>query len=51
MEQVKLDLAALGDVHGDNIREEDKVKLEDEQRLLEYRIERRRSLLQQAHLL
>ncbi|MDG6994333.1 MAG: hypothetical protein JRN52_00300 [Nitrososphaerota archaeon] len=51
LEQVKLDLAALGEVNGDNVREEDRVKLENEQRLLEYRIERRRSLLQQAHLL
>ncbi len=51
LEQVKSDLSAVQNEQLGSSRQEDKAKLESEQRLLEYRIERRRSLLQQTHLL
>jgi uncharacterized repeat protein (TIGR01451 family) len=51
LEQIRADLNALRQMKNESVNEEDKARLESEEKLLEYRIERRRTLLQQASLL
>ncbi|MGA2874656.1 MAG: hypothetical protein ABSE82_03860 [Nitrososphaerales archaeon] len=51
LEQTRADLSVLGSMQGGNLRTEDMIRLESEERLLNERIERRRLILEQAHLL
>ncbi|MGI0090209.1 MAG: hypothetical protein ACREBS_00735, partial [Nitrososphaerales archaeon] len=49
--QIRVDLSVLGSLQNKNLSSKDKTRLENEERLLKERIERRRSALEQAHLL
>jgi uncharacterized repeat protein (TIGR01451 family) len=51
LEQIRSDLKTLHEMKNEGADEEDKKRLESEEKLLQYRIERRRALLQQASLL
>ena len=49
--QIRADLSVLGSMQSENLRSEDMIRLERDERLLSERIERRRLILEQAHLL
>jgi len=51
VEQVRADVSVLGSLQNQSLGSDEKSKLEDEEKLLVERIERRRALLEQAHLL
>lgn len=51
LDQIRADISVLNAMQGVDLRNEEKFRLEDEERLLMERIERRRAVLAQAHLL